>query len=50
MSDISSAMGHSSISVTSNIYTHEFSQTKVKAINAVAESLSAQSPSSSLPN
>ena len=40
MSDISSAMGHSSIAVTSNIYTHEFAQTKVKAVNAVAECLS----------
>ena len=36
MNDISSAMGHSSISVTSGIYTHEFSKKKIKAVNAVA--------------
>lgn len=34
--DISEAMGHSNISTTSDIYTHEFSQTKTKAVNAVA--------------
>ena len=39
MNDISSAMGHSSISVTSGIYTHEFSKKKIKAVNAVAMSI-----------
>ena len=37
--DISEAMGHSNISTTSDIYTHEFSQTKTKAVNAVALSI-----------
>ena len=37
MSDISAAMGHSSIAVTSGIYTHEFSLVKKKAVTAVAE-------------
>lgn len=36
MNDISAAMGHSNISVTSGIYTHEFSKKKTKAVNAVA--------------
>lgn len=36
MNDISAAMGHSNISVTSGIYTHEFSKKKIKAVNAVA--------------
>lgn len=40
MSDISSAMGHSSIAVTSSIYTHEFAQTKAKAVSAVASMIS----------
>ena len=39
MSDISSAMGHTNINVTSTIYTHEFMKTKSKAPNAVAESI-----------
>lgn len=39
MYEISSAMGHSNIGVTSSIYTHEFSQTKAKAVNAVADSI-----------
>ena len=37
--DISEAMGHSNISTTSDIYTHEFSQTKTKAVSAVALSI-----------
>lgn len=39
MNDISAAMGHSNISVTSGIYTHEFSKKKTKAVNAVAISI-----------
>ena len=39
MNDISAAMGHSNISVTSGIYTHEFSTKKTKAVNAVAMSI-----------
>ena len=39
MNEISAAMGHSSISVTSTVYTHEFSQKKTKAVNAVAMSI-----------
>ena len=46
--DISEAMGHSNISTTSDIYTHEFSQTKAKAVNAVALSIEhAKSPGNS---
>lgn len=40
MRDISSAMGHSNISITSDVYTHDFNQLKSKAVNAVAESIS----------
>jgi hypothetical protein len=32
-------MGHSNISVTSGIYTHEFSKTKTQAIAAVSKSI-----------
>lgn len=39
MNEISAAMGHSSISVTCTVYTHEFSQKKTKAVNAVAMSI-----------
>lgn len=39
MNEISAAMGHSNISVTSGIYTHEFSAKKTKAVNAVAMSI-----------
>ena len=47
MSDISSALGHTNINVTSSIYTHEFSPVKSKAVNAVAESLAqAKAPAS----
>ena len=46
--DISEAMGHPNISTTSDIYTHEFSQTKAKAVNAVALSIEhAKSPGNS---
>ena len=40
MNEISSAMGHSNISTTSEIYTHEFSKTKTKAVNAVSQCIS----------
>ena len=47
MSDISSALGHTNINVTSTIYTHEFVKTKSKAVNAVAASLEqAKTPAS----
>ena len=39
ISEISSALGHTNIGVTSSIYMHEFSPVKVYAPNAVAESL-----------
>ena len=39
MNEISAAMGHSSISVTSTVYTYEFSKKKFKAVNAVAMSI-----------
>lgn len=37
MNEISSAMGHANIGVTASVYTHEFSQTKCVAVNAVAQ-------------
>ena len=41
MSEISSAMGHSNIGVTHSIYTHEFTETKHVAVNAVAQKIAA---------
>ena len=39
MTEISSTLGHSSPSVTSQYYMHEFSPEKVVAVNAVAQSI-----------
>jgi len=39
MMEISSAMGHSNLGVTSSVYTHEFSETKSVAVNAVAQEI-----------
>ncbi len=39
--DVSSALGHANISITSNIYTHEFDQVKTKATDTVTASISA---------
>lgn len=39
MNKISAAMGHSNISVTSAIYTHEFSKTNTQAVIAVSSSI-----------
>ena len=39
MNKISAAMGHSNISVTSAIYTHEFSKTNTQAVLAVSSSI-----------
>lgn len=40
MHDISHALGHSSISITSSIYTHLFDETESKTIQAVAAAIS----------
>lgn len=40
MHDISHALGHSSISITSSIYTHLFDETECKTIQAVAAAIS----------
>lgn len=39
MYDISKALGHSSISVTSNIYTHLFDETESRTLQAVAQAI-----------
>ena len=39
MNEISSTMGHSNIGVTATVYTHEFSQAKSIAVNAVSEQI-----------
>ena len=39
MHDISRTLGHSSIAVTSGIYTHLFDETQTAALRAVAEAI-----------
>lgn len=39
MGEISATMGHSNIGVTASIYTHDFAEKKVVAVNAVAEAI-----------